>query len=268
MRAGPALVAAAAAACIGACGFPDVTYRDGVGDDGGPAVEAATNDARGGSDARDDLEAWADPDGVAEAAGDVADGGAGRDGDAQGIAEGSADTGGDADAATGTEGGGTEGGVDGGLDGGAESSVESGAESGVESGTDARSDGPTDAPTDAVSDASADGSACDQDHDGFRALACGGTDCCDTDALARPNQTAYFTTADACGSFDYNCNGHDDPEFAENLACSGTVLSRQGGSGFIGTEMCGQSGPYGTCMAGGVLGCAPGGITTQTQACQ
>jgi hypothetical protein len=31
-------------------------------------------------------------------------------------------------------------------------------------------------------------------------------DCCDTDANAHPGQAAYFTTADACGGFDYNCD--------------------------------------------------------------
>ena len=35
----------------------------------------------------------------------------------------------------------------------------------------------------------------------------GGNDCCDTDANAYPGQTGWFTSADACGSFDYNCDG-------------------------------------------------------------
>ena len=34
-----------------------------------------------------------------------------------------------------------------------------------------------------------------------------GGDCCDSDANAVPGQTKYFTSADACGSWDYNCNG-------------------------------------------------------------
>ena len=32
-------------------------------------------------------------------------------------------------------------------------------------------------------------------------------DCCDSDALARPNQTDFFGTANGCGSFDYDCDG-------------------------------------------------------------
>jgi hypothetical protein len=31
-------------------------------------------------------------------------------------------------------------------------------------------------------------------------------DCCDSDVNVHPGQTAYFTTATACGGFDYNCD--------------------------------------------------------------
>ena len=34
-----------------------------------------------------------------------------------------------------------------------------------------------------------------------------GGDCCDSDANAYPGQTKYFTSANACGSCDYNCDG-------------------------------------------------------------
>jgi hypothetical protein len=34
-----------------------------------------------------------------------------------------------------------------------------------------------------------------------------GGDCCDADANAVPGQAKYFTSADACGSWDYNCDG-------------------------------------------------------------
>jgi hypothetical protein len=33
------------------------------------------------------------------------------------------------------------------------------------------------------------------------------TDCCDSDPNAHPGQTALFSAPDACGSFDYNCDG-------------------------------------------------------------
>jgi hypothetical protein len=34
-----------------------------------------------------------------------------------------------------------------------------------------------------------------------------GGDCCDTDGSAFPGQTAYFTVEDACGGWDYSCDG-------------------------------------------------------------
>ena len=34
-----------------------------------------------------------------------------------------------------------------------------------------------------------------------------GGDCCDSDANAVPGQTKYFPSANACGSWDYNCDG-------------------------------------------------------------
>jgi hypothetical protein len=34
-----------------------------------------------------------------------------------------------------------------------------------------------------------------------------GGDCCDSDANAFPGQTKYFSSADGCGSWDYNCDG-------------------------------------------------------------
>ena len=34
-----------------------------------------------------------------------------------------------------------------------------------------------------------------------------GGDCCDSDANAYPGQTMFFTAANGCGSFDFNCDG-------------------------------------------------------------
>ncbi len=55
----------------------------------------------------------------------------------------------------------------------------------------------------------------DADGDGYaaasgdmvcKASASLGTDCCDSGANAHPGQTSYFTTANACGNYDYNCD--------------------------------------------------------------
>ncbi|HVV53346.1 MAG TPA: hypothetical protein VHO06_27060 [Polyangia bacterium] len=34
-----------------------------------------------------------------------------------------------------------------------------------------------------------------------------GGDCCDSDIYAHPNTLGFYATPDACGSFDYNCDG-------------------------------------------------------------
>lgn len=44
----------------------------------------------------------------------------------------------------------------------------------------------------------------------IRAMSSSGTDCCDTDANAKPGQTSWFTTTNDCGVYDYNCNGQVD----------------------------------------------------------
>jgi hypothetical protein len=50
------------------------------------------------------------------------------------------------------------------------------------------------------------------------------TDCCDTDAHAFPGQTAYFTVADACGSYDYNCDGLATPESNGPTDCNPSLF--------------------------------------------
>jgi hypothetical protein len=51
-------------------------------------------------------------------------------------------------------------------------------------------------------------------------------DCCDTDSRAHPGVTAYFTTRDACGSFDWNCSGADEKQAGRMCpSASGAALS-------------------------------------------
>lgn len=61
---------------------------------------------------------------------------------------------------------------------------------------------------------------CDLDCDGSRALACGGDDCCDSDSNVHPGQSAFFTTKNACGDFDYNCDGVEQKQLGLGKACS------------------------------------------------
>jgi hypothetical protein len=121
-----------------------------------------------------------------------------------------------------------------------------------------------------IHDAVAEGPVCDKDGDGYLGGSdpCDGTDCCDTDARANPGDTAYYTTPDNCGGFDYDCDGKESPEYAVNLVCSGTGAMGCTGSGFIGNPPCGVSGPYAAGCVETSGGCAPGPTTMMTQACR
>ncbi len=91
------------------------------------------------------------------------------------------------------------------------------------------------------------GDPCDLDEDGVRATGtCGGTDCCDFDGRAYPGETSYFATTDACGSFDYNCNATNEPEYAlANCALSGFGCK---GDGFDkAPPPCGASATFDSC---------------------
>ena len=88
-------------------------------------------------------------------------------------------------------------------------------------------------------------------------------DCCDNDPSAKPGQTGYFTTADACSSFDYNCDGSETP----NPGCTGTptcVLTTVSGNPFCqgdcisySSGTCGENVSFGgqACKYDGVSAC-------------
>jgi hypothetical protein len=73
-------------------------------------------------------------------------------------------------------------------------------------------------------------------------------DCCDADANAHPNQPAFFSRADTCGSFDYNCDGD-----AQKQNTTGPCVGQPDGAA------CGK-----TCLA--VILMSP--VALYTQACR
>jgi hypothetical protein len=257
-------VSLAAAVLFVACGFPEVSYRDGGADAGGDAeettdapigTEGSGGDGAGGDGAAEDG-ARVDATGGADSASEAGDAtsfvdGQGADGtSAGGDSSASADTGIDAPVTP----------ADATADAPGDASVADATP--AESGTDASG---------GVHDAAADAPLiCDVDEDTYTSKAtCGGKDCCDTDALAHPGQTTFFTQADACGSFDYDCNTTQDPQYPVNLTCGGTALTGcTGGSGFLLNPACGSSGLFGTCVGNGLLACQPGEEMTLTQGCR
>ena len=112
---------------------------------------------------------------------------------------------------------------------------------------------------------------CDEDGDGYELANCGTLvpDCCDTDINAHPGQTLYFGSKDACGSFDYDCDGSETPKWGAYLycepvtvglavdcvalcpssqcACAGAACSY----GYVGPDPgCGDAGAFATCQPG------------------
>lgn len=57
-------------------------------------------------------------------------------------------------------------------------------------------------------------------------------DCCDFDPKAKPGAVSYSASVNACGSWDYNCNGIADKEFGQFGACSG-YMSCQATQGWV-----------------------------------
>ncbi len=92
------------------------------------------------------------------------------------------------------------------------------------------------------------GNECDLDQDGYKSSSgeCGGDDCCDYDGRANPGDTSYYATADACGSFDYDCNGKLDAEYAQVNCQLGFFVCT--GDGFDqAPPACGAAATYDTC---------------------
>jgi hypothetical protein len=114
------------------------------------------------------------------------------------------------------------------------------------------------------------GTVCDQDGDGYLAMgaACGGTDCCDTDANVHPGQTAFFTKAGACGSFDYDCTGQITEEYGA-ASCQWNTFSCSGNGFAAPIPSCGEMGTFTSCNLPfyDVFTCA-GSNAQQIQACR
>jgi hypothetical protein len=63
-------------------------------------------------------------------------------------------------------------------------------------------------------------------------------DCCDKDRNARPGQTSYYSSRNACGSFDYNCDGRSSPS---KTTCSCSRSTRYTRSGYADSYRTGES---------------------------
>jgi hypothetical protein len=89
--------------------------------------------------------------------------------------------------------------------------------------------------------------SCSGAHDG---RATDGRDCCDLDDRAHPGQTAWFTTANHCGSFNYDCASGIDFRYSTAIGSCSTSWSGSSPScsvsgGWLGSApTCGSWGDY------------------------
>ncbi len=92
---------------------------------------------------------------------------------------------------------------------------------------------------------------CDLDCDGHLRAdpdCAGGDDCCDSDANTFPGQSGWFSSANSCGSFDYDCDTKAVQRTGQGSKCVGCWFSCCFDAGYEGTPpACGVSGPITGC---------------------
>ncbi|WP_437522464.1 hypothetical protein WME79_31670 [Sorangium sp. So ce726] len=229
------------------CGFPDATFTErssvGAGGASGATESASTVSASSGA---------AGPGGGAEAssagghgdgstgAGAGGDGSTGSGGGAAGSGGGSATSSASAGPATSGSGGGST------TSSTSASAATSG--SGGGSATSSTSAGSTSAGP-ATSSSGGGTVDCDADDDGYLSIACeGGDDCNDDNPSVHPNQPSTFYDAPFSPgrSFDYDCSGVEETEFA-SVKCSGLLVCAAKSNVFLSDVPCGGRGPFGSC---------------------
>ncbi|CAN95803.1 hypothetical protein sce5640 [Sorangium cellulosum So ce56] len=220
------------------CGFPDATFTErsstGVGGASGTADSASSAAASSGA---------AGPGGGAEASSAGGNGGGptGTGGDAPGSGGGAAGSGGGSATSSASTGGGSAGAGGSATSSASASAATSGAGGG--STTSSASAGP------ATSSSSGGTVDCDADKDGYLSIACeGGDDCNDDNPSVHPNQpsTFYDSPIPPGRSFDYDCSGKEEMEFA-SVKCTGLLVCAAANNVFLSDVPCGSRGPFGSC---------------------
>ena len=76
----------------------------------------------------------------------------------------------------------------------------------------------------------------------------GTTDCCDTDANAKPGQTTYFSVANNCGNYDYDCDGSTTKNYSGKMVQGSYIGTQADWSGYTSATNCtgATTGPLGS----------------------
>lgn len=105
---------------------------------------------------------------------------------------------------------------------------------------------------------------CDVDGDGHESTACGGDDCCDTDPDVYPGAKDFHGKLNACGTWDYDCDGLIAKETPVGKCTDGFFSCS--GEGFEQDTACGADGTHFEC--GWLFGCAHDKKTSRPQRCK
>jgi len=103
---------------------------------------------------------------------------------------------------------------------------------------------------------------------GCRLVSSLGSDCCDSDANAKPGQTSYYTTArSGCGGYDYNCvSGEEKNVTSAVQSCAGASCPSCSASPTA-TPACGQNYNQVSCQCTDICEDLGGG-STKTVGCR
>ncbi len=96
-----------------------------------------------------------------------------------------------------------------------------------------------------------------------------GGDCCDLDGHAYPGQTDFFATANACGNFDFNCDGGGTVQYTYGTGSCGSWPACDTNTGWIGgAPACGQAGQLLTSCGWTLFNGCKQTLASQTQSCR
>lgn len=97
-------------------------------------------------------------------------------------------------------------------------------------------------------------------------------DCCDNDDRAFPGQTMYFTSANACGNYDYNCDLFPSSQWTATTtlgACSWPDNCGTAAGGDTTAPACGATGTWlSSCTGCGATSCCYQSMVAAKQPCR